>query len=129
MEFWILIVVFVAIDVVFVSMVLLRRRNRFSKSDIAEFKKRWTEIWTLGKRDSILEADKLFHYYAGKKGFAGTVGEILKRNVNAFSDIDGLWYAHKLRNRIAHEMDFKISEEEVRNAKKRYLEAFKDMGL
>jgi transposase len=51
------------------------------------------------------------------------------RNAAArFKDRNGLWTAHKLRNRIAHETDVVVGYNEARYALASYKKALKDLG-
>lgn len=105
-------------------------RGKWSGADQSFFKKNWTRIKAeQDLRMRIMEADKLFDSMTKKKGMSGTVGEKLKRNAGKFSDIQGLWRAHKLRNRLAHEMDFKMNGSHANEAMKSFGKAFKDLGL
>jgi hypothetical protein len=46
-----------------------------------------------------------------------------------YSDLDGIWSAHKLRNKIAHQLDYNISQTTAKSALKEFEKAFKDLGL
>ncbi len=62
-------------------------------------------------KSALIDADKLFDFVLKKKGIKGeTLGERLK-NAKAFFDHDmyqQVWEAHKLRNRLVHEVDFSV---------------------
>jgi len=78
---------------------------------------------------SVLNADKLVDQALRDSGIRGeTMGERLKSSVNKFSDINGLWNAHKLRNRIAHEPDAAVTYDEARYALASFKKALKDLG-
>lgn len=78
---------------------------------------------------TVLNADKLVDQAMRECGIKGeTMGERLKNSVNKFSDINGLWTAHKLRNRIAHESDVAITYDEARSALGNFRKALKDLG-
>ena len=57
-----------------------------------------------------------------------TMGDRLKRGGGRFSDINGVWRAHKLRNVIAHESDAEISYKQAQNAVVIYKQALRDLG-
>ena len=78
---------------------------------------------------SVLSADKLLDQALRESGVKGqTMGERMK-NCNAkFSDANGVWNAHKLRNRIAHETDAPMNYEESRRAVANFKRALKDIG-
>lgn len=75
----------------------------------------------------IFEADKLIDYALTKMGKKGTLGEKLKAHGALFSDLNGLWAAHKLRNKIAHELDYKPHAREAAEAIKQFEVALKDL--
>ncbi len=105
-------------------------RSRWSASDKAFFRKNWERI--RGEEDlrmKVLEADKLLDLMMKKKGMQGSMGEKLKKYGKNFGDLDGLWKAHKLRNRLAHEVDIKVSAVQVGDAIRAFGKAFRDMGL
>ena len=87
----------------------------------ALLKDRWDRILSKigGTQDSlklaIIDADKLVDELLKDMRFEGEhmadrLEQITKQN---FSTIDRLWRAHKIRNRLVHEPDFKISKEEA----------------
>ena len=51
----------------------------------------------------VMEAEKIIDHALITLGFQGTFGEKLKKAGPRFADVDAVWRAHKLRNRIAHE--------------------------
>ncbi|EKD64900.1 MAG: hypothetical protein ACD_50C00256G0002 [uncultured bacterium] len=46
-----------------------------------------------------------------------------------FSDLNGVWFAHKLRNKIAHELDSRVSMGEAKRALAAFKRAFVDLGV
>ncbi len=78
---------------------------------------------------AVLNADKLVEQAMKEKGMSGqTMGEKLKSSPKSFSDINGLWTSHKLRNRIAHEPDVTVSYDEAKTALMQFRKALKDLG-
>ncbi len=78
---------------------------------------------------AIINADKLLDKALVEMGVPGkTMGERLKRIPNKFTDINGVWRAHKLRNALAHEPDFEVSWRQASNAVVIYKQALKDLG-
>lgn len=118
--------------VVFVKIVLSRRR-RFSEVDKKYVAMKWNEISHAGARTCIMEADKLLDFCLGKvlgsKYERVSLGEKLKLKGAMFSDLNGVWFAHKLRNKIAHELDFRISMGEFKRALGAFKRAFIDLGV
>jgi len=60
-------------------------------------------------KTAVIEADKLLDFVLKSKRVKGeTLGDRLKASKNLFStsSYNKVWEVHKLRNRLAHEMDF-----------------------
>ena len=77
---------------------------------------------------AILDADKLLGYTLELKGYVGSVGEQLKRGGSLFGSIDKVWSAHKIRNRIAHEVGVKIGDKEGKRVLSTFKKALNDLG-
>lgn len=107
-----------------------RRKKKLSISEESFIRNQWRMIG-LGRRpkEDIIEADKLLDYALKKYGYQGSLSEKLKKSAKLFSNISNVWSAHKLRNRIAHEIDFTPSEIEVKSALKNFERAFKDLKI
>ncbi|MDX9970950.1 MAG: hypothetical protein RBS56_03530 [Candidatus Gracilibacteria bacterium] len=91
----------------------------------------WFRILDLSKHDlskAVLDADKLLDFALSKKGKNGSLGEKLKSSKSLFSDINAVWVAHKLRNKLAHELK-QIDEKELKNAISVYKKALIDLGV
>lgn len=83
------------------------------------------ETWPL----AIINADKLLDEALRKSNFKGkSVGERLVSAQRSISDNDGTWSAHKLRNRMVHENDIALREQDVKNALHKFRLALKDLG-
>jgi hypothetical protein len=99
---------------------------------------RWSEI--RGHLDSpresewkiaVLEADKLVDDSLARAGFSG--GSFGDRLTNiapgVLVSLDGLWWAHKIRNRLAHEMDYFLRYTEAKQAVAYYEQALNELQL
>jgi len=130
MNFYLFLAIFLVIDVLLVLYVLYRRSaKKFSQQDLDFFAKEWRKILMNGDgKHSIMDADKLLNVVLKKKGFEGSVGEQLKKAQNFFSNINDVWYAHKLRNNIAHELDVHLSPADKQKALRCFEKALKDLG-
>ena len=92
----------------------------------------WNKILEQSKVDAkgaIMDADKLLDHVLKKKGYSGSLGDMLKKAETLFSDINSVWYAHKVRNRLAHEMAFTVSPQEGQNVLAKFKKAFRDLGV
>jgi hypothetical protein len=61
----------------------------------------------------IIEADKALDLALRLAGYSGSLGEKLKSAGARFSDLDAVWSAHKLRNRLAHEAHATVDAREA----------------
>ena len=79
---------------------------------------------------AIINGDKLLDKALCEMGVAGrTMGDRLKKVGNVkFSEVNKVWSAHKIRNRIAHESDFQPDYKQAKNALAAYKQALKDLG-
>lgn len=83
------------------------------------------ETWPL----AIIDGDKLLDEALKKRGYRGkTMGERLVAAQRDISDNDGVWFAHKLRNRLVHEDDVKLRESDVKDAMICLREGLRDLG-
>ncbi len=106
------------------------------KIDQDKYRSYWLKIENSLQRDqeasyhlAILNADKLLDSAMKDLGYKGTTaGERLKIASRVFSNLNAVWAAHKLRNRIAHEPDVKIDYVTTRRALASFKKALKDIG-
>lgn len=78
---------------------------------------------------AVLNADKLVDQALRELGIKGqTMGERMKNSADRFSDRNGIWTAHKLRNVIAHESDAHVSYESAKKALNSFRQALRDLG-
>lgn len=78
---------------------------------------------------TVINGDKLLDKAMMEMGVPGkTMGERLKKCGDKFTNLNGVWQAHKLRNAIAHETDIEVSYKRAYNALQIYKQALKDLG-
>ena len=79
---------------------------------------------------AIIQGDKLLDKALCEMGVQGrTMGDRLKRiDKSKFTQVNAVWHAHKLRNQIAHEHDFKPEYRQALHALQTYKQALKDLG-
>lgn len=99
-------------------------------------RQRWVEIshmqgqGGMGLKNALMEADKLLDYVMRAQGFTGeTMGDRLKHHGDRFSDLNGVWSAHKLRNQVAHDVHVDIVKPQVTNAIAALGRAISDLGV
>jgi hypothetical protein len=99
---------------------------------------RWSDI--MGHLDSarendwkqaVMEADKLVDVALKDTGFPGeTFGDRLTNiQPGTLISLDGLWWAHRVRNRVAHEMDYFLRYTEARQAISYYEAVLNELQL
>lgn len=119
--------------------VLLALLKKFTKKwtsrlNKAYFQKKWTELLARVKTPegmiiAIIDADKLLETALRKRRFKGkNMGERLVSAQRALSDNDGVWYAHKLRNRLVNEPELRLKKREAQNALAGFRQGLKDLG-
>lgn len=131
-EPWIILGVLAVLIVAFGLYVLFYRKQRLSAREIQKIQHMWLEIEHIADQhpeQAILKADKLLDHALKGAGFSGTMGEKLKKARAVFRDNDGIWSAHKLRNRIAHEIDVKVSATQAQTSLKNFKKALFDLGV
>ncbi len=112
-------------------------KKRTRKIDSEKYRVRWMEVQgQLDKNNdhanalAVLNADKLFDHALKDLGYQGlTMAERLKGVNRVLSDKPAVWRAHKLRNKVAHEIDASVSYKEARWALAVYKKALKDLGV
>jgi hypothetical protein len=98
------------------------------------FEKRWAELLSRVKTQegmtlAIIDADKLLGEALKRKGYKGkTMGERLVAAQRDLSNNDGVWYAHKLRNRLVHESNVRLRKNEAKNALAAVKQGLQDLG-
>lgn len=124
----------IAIGITLLVFIALTRRG-VRHLDQEKYRTKWlaitqnagstSETWQF----AILSADKLLDCALRERGISGnTLGERLKNAKPYVSDIDAVWRAHKLRNRIAHEDGVKVSQRQASDAMKIFKRALTDLG-
>ena len=130
MNIWILLGIFVILDLALVTFVVISKSKRgFTPAQKAKYLEHWKRIKALGGKDAVIEADKLLDELLGARGYAGSLGEKLKKAGPAFSNVNDVWGVHKLRNRLVHELGAGLGREEASAALNKYERAYKDIGL
>ena len=129
---YIFIIILFVISFLFSFLIFLtyRKKKKLSNKDNKFILKKWNQIQdNQDKKSAIIEADKVLYFTLMKKGINGTLAEKLKIANAFFSDLNGIWEAHKLRNKIVHELDIKISEFELKRALGNFKRALRDLGV
>jgi hypothetical protein len=123
--------IFVAVDVLIVAYVIWRRtRRKISEKDILDIQKVWKDIIRQkDMRHAIMDADKLLDHALGLYGYRGNLGNKLKKSAERFNNINNVWTAHKIRNNIAHQINYQVDEKTYRNTMIAFKSAFMDLKI
>ena len=133
MEYWVIgLIAFFVLDFVLVVFIVFKRSRAKSldMKTLQYVKSHWIRIidmFNTNTKGAILDADKLLDYVLDRLGFEGHLGEKLKKAGPRFSDLNGVWFAHKLRNKVAHELG-DLNMDEARRALKNFKQALNDLG-
>lgn len=98
------------------------------------FQQKWKELQKgLSKTESwpmaIIQADNLLDEALKKRRFKGkTMGERLVSAQKSLTNNDGVWYGHKLRNQLVHEVNVNLKQKDVQNALLGIRQALRDLG-
>lgn len=128
---WVGLALFIIVDLLLLAWVIISR----SKKKLTEKDRHWIiDQWGKIKNErsskyQILEADKLLEQVMKKYGFKGSFGANLKKHHAFFSDINAIWAAHKLRNKIAHEISFEPKALVIKSALKNFEKALHDFRV
>jgi len=130
-EFLLAILVLAAI---FMAVIMVTHKRR-SGLDAEYYKKAWAQIINYvgsgesGWRLAIIDADKLLDHALKQAGAGGeTMGERLRDRQSTFTHYNQLWNAHKLRNRIVHEPNVRLSKMVTQQALQEFKRALKQLG-
>ena len=132
----ILIMFFSVVIIGIALLIVISLTRRGSKTlDQQKYRTRWLEITQKAGNTpetwqfAIMSADKLLDSALRERGVAGTtLGERLKNAKPYLANIDSVWRAHKLRNRIAHDDGVKVSQRQASEALKIFKRALTDLG-
>ena len=131
--FLLIAIVIVGIMVFIAISITSKRRYSFDKED---YQTDWLKIENSLDKDNkqsynsaVIDADKLLDKALNEMGLPGkTMGERMKRAGGYFSQANSVWYAHKIRNQIAHEHGFSVDYNQAKHALASFKQALKDLG-
>ncbi len=110
-------------------MILTQMRRILRAGARHAIEKAWQKVKAQGNPTlKLVEADKILDEALRLLGYAGSLGEKLKAAGPRFRDINGVWWAHKLRNRAVHDLTSAPSKEEIERALGIFRTALADLG-
>lgn len=132
-DFTVLDIMLVSGAVVFILAVIIARlvfnRSQDSEVDKKFIRERWRKIEQLcsygqemNYKLAIIEADKLLEYVLGELHFGGgSLSDRLKLAAYKFPELRNVRWAHRVRNKVVHEVKYAVTSGET----KKVLKAFK----
>lgn len=117
-----------------VSIITFTMRRKKRPLNVEYFTEQWKAAQNLcGKEEAwplaIINADKLLDEALKKSAYKGkSMGERLAAAQRDLSDNDGVWYGHKLRNKLVHESDVRVRKNDVKKALMGIRQALRDLG-
>ena len=94
-----------------------QRRRKLSTSSVRRLRRQWAMLE--GMQDphrKIIDAEKIVDSALEELGYTGTFADKLRSAGPRLKNPQALWEAHKLRNRIAHDLNISFSEKDIRIA-------------
>lgn len=135
------VIAFLGLSVGIVMMVIGKVKNFFAGrgfegTDREAMRARWTEIersadaeGEMGRKLAVIEADKLLDHALKALAMPGaTLGERLKFAQYKFPELRDVWWAHKVRNQLAHEASYHLDASMAKNALRAFKKALTRLG-
>jgi hypothetical protein len=117
-----------------ISIIAFLSKRRRRPLNVEYFAEQWKsaqglcakqETWPL----AVINADKVLDDALKKCGYRGkSMGERLAAAQRDLSNNDSVWYGHKLRNKLVHESDVKLTKRNVQDALVGIRQALRDLG-
>ena len=85
---------------------ILRNKRKFPEKLQREIRDHMNTIQNMDINMQLLEYDKILDQCLIHKRYKGSLGSKMRKHNKNFLNTNAIWEAHKLRNRIAHEMHF-----------------------
>lgn len=126
---------------ILLAWLILRLKKLLTRPELAgmtreQIASRWTEIRKTGHQSimgaklAILEADNLLDSGLKSMMMPGeTLGERLKVACYKYPKLRDVWWAHKLRNSLAHEATFQVSMRQAEQALNEFEKALKTLNV
>lgn len=109
---------------------------KYDRTDREALRARWREIEAMlhGPGDmslklAVLEADKLLDHSLKALSFPGsTMGDRLRFAEYKYPELRKVWWAHKVRNQLAHEASYRLDRGVAKKAIAEFERALKRLG-
>jgi hypothetical protein len=110
--------------------------SRFRPYEAEKLSKTWAKVQKrleIGSESeyklAVIEADSLLNEVLERMGYrGGALGERLQKvTADALPNVEEVWEAHKIRNNIVHDPDYRLSLDEAKRALEIYEKALTDL--
>lgn len=147
-------IIFLGLSSVLAGLIIYFIRNSrwwelsFPKHSVQAFlsrgaeKKRMVKTWERSKKRletkipseyklAVIEVDSFFNNVLERMGYPGeSLGERLKKAPEGiFPDLDDVWQAHKIRNNIVHDPNYRLTQKTAEEVLGIYEEALKNLEI
>lgn len=104
------------------------RRRKLPRTVVDRFGKEWQRIAGIGDHHRrVIEAENLLDSALRELRYMGSFAEKLRKAGPRFQRTEAIWKAHKLRNRLAHEMGIVVNPAEADAAVGVFRSAFEEL--
>lgn len=84
-------------------------------------------------RSAVIDADKLVDFvlrklYPGEESMGERLKQAKTKFVNNYEVYDGLWFAHKVRNELVHNVNFDLPSVQVRDILDKFKAGLSQLG-
>ena len=127
-----MLIFFIIAFLIAVIVFALAGKHKITENNKRYIRREWAKIFDSLKTNpesALINADKLLDHALKILGYSGSLGDKLKKHGSLFHDVNGVWEAHKFRNKLAHEIGFKITQEQAAKCISKYQRALKDLGV
>jgi len=106
MEHLFLAIIIITLLVGVILVVVFSKKKHLGESKKSYYRKEIQKVSTLpSPTERIMRYDMIMHHILSDYGYTGTVGDQLKAKPRIIRNLDTIWNLHKLRNKLAHDME------------------------
>lgn len=121
--------VFVLILCIGFGVLFLRKKQKLSRKTGLKFIQKIKDTKNLDPAHAILESHKIFVATLSEffSNTSLTAAQKISKIAYKFPNTERIWHFHKLRNKIAHEVEVKISKQHAEEARNNFIRALKSI--
>ncbi len=116
--------------IIFIGLIFIvaRKKPKIEKSQVIKLIQKINQTQKLDPSHGLIESHKIF--IAGIESLSSrekSAAEKVKKIADDIPNIKKVWYFHRMRNRVAHEPDFRISKKQAEEARIVFSRALKSL--